>query len=143
MLQEAIKLLQAQSDRFHRMVEKEPTNAKLQAQYWQLISENEEIIAKLKAFSLNNRDGKPKPIKSYNANAKSVSRQQAIYNIIEANGGEAHISRIEDAFQLLEEHKGVTQPIIRYNVGILVDDGRVINTSYGNYAINKSSNNEP
>lgn len=142
MLQDAIKLLNEQADRFRAIIEKEPKNAKTQAQCWQLISENEDIVAKLKAFSFNNRDKGLKQRKTQTPSAKSVSRQQAIYNIIEANGGEMPIGDIESAVQLLEEHKGLSQPIIRYNVEILIDNGQIVSSSYGNYAIKKSLNDE-
>lgn len=129
MIEEIIKLLNTQLDKFHRKIEENPKDAKLQVQYWKLIAQHEEIISKARGIVLNEQYNRPKRQGNYARSKKSIQIENAIYNTIESNGGTASHRDIANSLQV-KEHT-------LYNyLPILIDNNRIIRTGKGTYAIN-------
>lgn len=128
MIEEIIKLLNSQLDGFRRKIEKNPKDAKLQAQYWELIAQHEEIISKARGAMLNEQYNTPKKNGAYTRPEKSIQMENSIYNTIESNGGTASHRDIANSLQV-KEHS------LYYYLSILLDNNRIIRSGKGMYAI--------
>ncbi len=128
MIEEIIKLLTAQLNGFHRKIEQNPKDAKLQAQYWELIAQHEEIISKARGEVLNKQYNTPKKKGAYTRPEKSIQMENSIYNTIESNGGTASHRDIANSLQIKD-------PSLYYYLSILLDNNRIIRSGKGMYAI--------
>lgn len=132
MIEEIVRILKSQLDGFHRKIENNPKDARLQAQYWELIVQHEEIISKAMGAVLSEQYNKPKKKGNYTRSEKSIRVENSIYNAIESNGGTATRSQIADSLQLAEHR-------VNYYMTILIDDKRIVKTRQGTYAINSQN----
>jgi len=129
MIEEIFKLLKAQLDGFHRKIENNPKDARLQAQHWELIAQHEEIISKIQDLMLNERYSGIKKKVTYNRSKKSIEIQNAICEMMESSGSIATHSEIA---QFLKIPVHSIYPFLSY----LVDAKRIVRIRTGTYAIN-------
>lgn len=132
MIEEIIKLLNAQLDNFHRKIEQNPKDAKLQAQYWELIAQHEEIISKARGEVLSQQYNNPKKKVNYTRSAKSTQIEQSVFNTIESitsNGGTAYHRDIAKSLK-------ITNHSLYPYLSILTDNKRIVRIGKGTYAIN-------
>lgn len=129
MIEEIIKLLTAQLDGFRRKIELNPKDAKLQAQYWELIAQHEEIISKARGEVLSQQYNNPKKNGGRTRTEKSIQIENSIYNTIESNGGTASHRDIAKSLQI-PNHS------LYHYLSILTDNRRIVRIGKGTYAIN-------